>query len=224
MLGNRPAPCARLLPSIALSLCFLVSFLPRLCAQQKTTQESAPPAEAVAVEHPPKLDGTLDDPLWQPATPVTDFRQQEPLEGQPATEKTEVRILYTRHAVYFGIHCFDSNPSRIIASELRRDVSQDLDDHFEILIHSNHDRRGGYVFQINPLGTQMDGLIVEEQRDSFGLDFDSSELTSPFHIYKSVFIPDGIYQFARHQLTYGSGQNANSPTTSLSVLAATVER
>lgn len=173
MLGNRPAPCARLLPSIALSLCFLVSFLPRLCAQQKTTQESAPPAEAVAVEHPPKLDGTLDDPLWQSATPVTDFRQQEPLEGQPATEKTDVRILYTRHAVYFGIHCFDSNPSQIIASELRRDVSQDLDDHFEILIDSNHDRRGGYVFQINPLGTQMDGLIVEEQRDSFGLDFDS---------------------------------------------------
>lgn len=173
MLGNGPATCTRLIRSIAFSLCFLVSFLPRLCAQQKTTQESAPLAQAVAIEHAPKLDGTLDDPLWQSATPVTDFRQQEPLEGQPATEKTEVRILYTRHAVYFGIHCFDSNPSRIIASELRRDVSQDLDDHFEILIDSNHDRRGGYVFQVNPVGTQRDGLIVEEQRDSFGLDFDS---------------------------------------------------
>jgi hypothetical protein len=130
-------------------------------------------AEAVPVERAPKLDGTLDDPLWQLAKPITDFRQREPLEGQPATEKTEVRILYTRRAVYFGIHCFDSNPSRIIASELRRDVSQDLDDHFEILIDSNHDRRGGYVFQVNPLGTQMDGLIVEEQRDNSDLDFDA---------------------------------------------------
>ena len=130
-------------------------------------------AQAVPVERAPKLDGTLDDSLWQLAKPITDFRQREPLEGQPATEKTEVRILYTRRAVYFGIHCFDSNPSRIIASELRRDVSQDLDDHFEILIDSNHDRRGGYVFQVNPLGTQMDGLIVEEQRDNSDLDFDA---------------------------------------------------
>ena len=130
-------------------------------------------AEAVPVERAPKLDGTLDDSLWQLAKPITDFRQREPLEGQPATEKTEVRILYTRRAVYFGIHCFDSNPSRIIASELRRDASQDLDDHFEILIDSNHNRRGGYVFQVNPLGTQMDGLIVEEQRDNSDLDFDA---------------------------------------------------
>ena len=71
-----------------------------------------------------------------------------------------MRILYTRHAVYFGIRCHDSQASRIVATELRRDVSQDLDDHFEILIDSNHDRRGAYVFEVNPLGTQSDGLIV----------------------------------------------------------------
>src|ERR1700675_264580 len=95
-------------------------------------------AEASPVDHAPKLDGTLNDPLWQSSKPVTEFRQQEPNEGELATEKTEVRILYTKHAVYFGIHCYDSEPSRIIATELRRDVNQDLDDHFEILIHSNH--------------------------------------------------------------------------------------
>src|SRR5260370_1274198 len=105
--------------------------------------------------------------------PNTDFRQREPEAGGPATEKTEVRILYTRHAAYFGIHCYDSAPSRIVATELRRDVSQDLDDHFEILINSNHDRRGGYVFEINPLGKQSDGLVVEEQSGSEGNDFDS---------------------------------------------------
>jgi len=113
------------------------------------------------VDHAPKLDGSLDDPLWQSAKPVTKFRQREPNEGETATEKTEVRILFSRHAVYFGIHCYDSKPSGIVATELRRDVSQDLDDHFEILIDSNHDRRDAYVFQINPLGTQSDGLIVE---------------------------------------------------------------
>jgi hypothetical protein len=130
-------------------------------------------AIAVRVEHAPKMDGTLGDPLWQLAKPITDFRQKEPHEGEPATEKTEVRILYTRNAVYFGIQCYDSEPSKIIATELRRDVSQDLDDHFEILIDSNFNRRGGYVFEINPLGTQSDGLIVEEQAGSQDTEFDS---------------------------------------------------
>src|SRR5579859_2548 len=129
-------------------------------------------AEAARVEHAPRMDGTLNDPLWQTATAIVDFRQREPHEGETATEKTEVRILYTRHAVYFGIHCYDAAPARIIATELRRDVSQDLDDYFEILIDSNLDRRGGYVFQVNPLGTQSDGLIVEEERRLEGSDFD----------------------------------------------------
>ena len=129
-------------------------------------------AEATSVDHAPKLDGALNDPLWQSAKPITDFHQREPHEGEAPSEETEVRILYTRHAVYFGIHCFDSEPSRIIATELRRDVSQDLDDHFEILIDSNHDRRGAYVFEVNALGTQNDGLIVEEQGGTDRGDFD----------------------------------------------------
>jgi hypothetical protein len=60
--------------------------------------------------------------------------------------------------------CFDTDPKGIIATELRRDVSQELDDYFEIIIDSAHDRRNSYVFQTNPLGTQRDALITEEQR------------------------------------------------------------
>jgi len=159
----------------------LASFsLPDCASAQSQRNRSRPAlpqvtatAEATRVEHPPRLDGTLDDLVWQSAKAVADFRQQEPNEGEIGTEKTEVRILYTRHAVYFGIHCYDSEPGKIVATELRRDVSQDLDDHFEILIDSNHDRRGAYVFQINPLGTQLDGVIVDEQGMGEGTDFDS---------------------------------------------------
>jgi hypothetical protein len=114
------------------------------------------------------LDGTLDDPLWLQAAPISNFLQREPYEGQHPTEQTEVRILYTKHEVYFGITCFDSGPSGIVATELRRDVSQELDDYFEIIIDSAHDRRNAYVFQINPLGTQRDALITEEQRTDSG--------------------------------------------------------
>ena len=60
-------------------------------------------------------------------------------------------------------------PAGIVATELRRDVSQELDDYFEIIIDSAHDRRNAYVFQVNPLGTQRDALITEEQRTETSL-------------------------------------------------------
>ena len=123
-------------------------------------------AQAVRVEGAPKLDGTLDDPSWQKAVPITDFRQREPFEGKPATDSTEIRILYTRSAIYFGIICRSSVPRSVVATQLRRDVTQELDDYFEIIIDSRHDRRNAYVFQINPLSTQRDALITDEQQVS----------------------------------------------------------
>jgi hypothetical protein len=75
--------------------------------------------------------------------------------------------------VYFGISCYDPEASRIIATELRRDVSQELEDYFEILTDSYHDRRDAYVFQVNSIGTQSDGAIVEEHSNSEAIGFDS---------------------------------------------------
>src|SRR5207245_5944457 len=64
----------------------------------------------------------------------------------------------------FDITFINYDPKRIVGTELRRDVSLEFDDYFEIIIDSAHDRRNAYVFQINPLGTQRDALITEEQR------------------------------------------------------------
>jgi Domain of unknown function (DUF5916) len=136
---------------------------PRAPQRQGGAQEPLRTARASRIDRAPRLDGTLDDPLWLQATSISNFLQREPYEGQPPTERTEVRILYDKHEVFFGITCFDSNPKGIVATELRRDVSQELDDYFEIIIDSAHDRRNAYVFQINPLGTQRDALITEEQ-------------------------------------------------------------
>jgi hypothetical protein len=160
---------------------YVVSLLaasPSLCAQsaaasqapQRQTGAQAPlrTAQASRVDRAPKLDGTLDDPLWRQASPISNFLQREPYEGHAPTETTEVRILYDKHQVYFGITCFDSDPKGIVATELRRDVSQELDDYFEIIIDSSHDRRNAYVFPVNPLGTQRDALITEEQAAESG--------------------------------------------------------
>src|SRR5215471_17727382 len=95
-------------------LCTLVQLCiassPIVAQQQSRTQqrgsqagaeEPARMAQAIHIDHPPKLDGTLDDPAWQMASPITNFLQREPFEGQPPTEKTEVRILYDKHSMYF---------------------------------------------------------------------------------------------------------------------------
>ena len=123
---------------------------PQTKGAQRAPQEPLRTAQATRVDRAPKLDGTLNDPLWLQATPITDFRQREPFEGHAPTEQTEVRVLYSKREVYFGITCFDSHPKGIFATELRRDVSQELDDYFEIIIDSSYDRRNAYVFQVNP--------------------------------------------------------------------------
>jgi hypothetical protein len=69
---------------------------PRLAGSPSVPKSDARAAEAVPVDHAPKLDGTLSDPLWLNAKPISDFRQREPFENKPPTEATEVRILYTR--------------------------------------------------------------------------------------------------------------------------------
>lgn len=117
---------------------------------------------ATRAQQPPKLDGSLDDPQWSTATTINDFRQREPREGQPATEKTGVTVLYDKHALYFGIHCFDATSDKIVSSELRRDADFTVDDHFSILISPQNDKRNGYIFTLNPLGTQFDSLIADE--------------------------------------------------------------
>ena len=149
-------------------VCVGVSALARTPAGGEAPANSVPLARAVRVEQAPRIDGTLDDALWQQAPALTTFYQREPHEGQPPTEGTEVRILYTREAVYFGVRCFDSDPKGITATELRRDLSQELDDYFEIIIDPDHDHRNAHVFQINPLGTQRDALITEEFRNEKG--------------------------------------------------------
>lgn len=158
-------------------------------------------AEAERVDHSPRLDGTLNDPAWQQAKPITGFLQREPYEGQKPTETTEVRVLYTANAVYFGIVCYDSDPSGIVASELRRDVSQDLDDNFEILISSTDDHRNGYVFQVNPRGTQLDGLITEENDMDPGWDgvWTSEARIGPKGWTATIEIPFTTLNFTKSQ-------------------------
>lgn len=112
-----------------------------------------------------KIDGVMDETAWGTTEAISDFRQQEPNEGQSATEKTEVRVLFDDKTLYFGIRAFDSEPAKINARELVRDASFSNDDKVEILLDTYHDKRNAFRFAVNPLGTQQDALITDEGRD-----------------------------------------------------------
>ena len=112
-----------------------------------------------------KIDGRLDEPAWSHADAATDFRMEEPTEGAPASERTEVRVLFDDKNLYVGIHAYDSEPARINSRELVRDASFSNDDKVEILLDTYHDRRNAFRFAVNPLGTQQDALITDEGRD-----------------------------------------------------------
>ena len=117
---------------------------------------------AVRVENPPKLDGVLTDEVWKQALPLTHFTQREPAEGKSATERTEVRIVYNDKSLYIGVWCFDSEPEKIIANELRRDFDYGVDDNFEIIFDTYRDMRNGFLFITNPNGARFDALSTDE--------------------------------------------------------------
>ncbi|MCH2382238.1 MAG: carbohydrate binding family 9 domain-containing protein [Pedosphaera sp.] len=118
-----------------------------------------PSVTALRVEQPPVIDGALDEDAWQKAPAAGDFKQYEPKDGVPMTERTEFRILYSDEALYIGIWCYDSEPNKILARTMSRDDYPDEDDFVSFSIDPFHDRRNGYMFAINPNGTRFDAII-----------------------------------------------------------------
>ncbi|HUF66199.1 MAG TPA: DUF5916 domain-containing protein [Gemmatimonadaceae bacterium] len=106
-----------------------------------------------------RIDGRLDDEAWSAARPMTGFIQMDPDEGQPATEDTEVRVLYDDQALYIGVRMFDSEPEKIRARLGRRDEGLTGTDLLEVYIDSYHDRVSGYVFRITPAGAIRDASV-----------------------------------------------------------------
>ena len=110
------------------------------------------------------IDGVLED-AWANAVPGSGFIQKDPQVGVPATEQTEVRVLYDQSSIYVAVYCYDSDPSRIIAKERRRDDPLLSDDTISIVLDTFHDHRNAFLFRTNPLATRYDGLISNEGAD-----------------------------------------------------------
>ena len=115
----------------------------------------------------PTLDGALDDAIWADAARLDRFIQQEPDEGAPSSERTEVLVLYDSETLYLGVRAYDDSGTPATATEMRRDSDRILEeDNVQIVLDTFKDARSAYMFVTNPLGAQLDQQIFNEGEGS----------------------------------------------------------
>ena len=119
-----------------------------------------PSAQAARRSAPIALDGQLNEAAWQAATPVTDFTQIDPNEGQPATQRTEMRFLFDEGSLYVGAKMFETEGRRSVRTSLVRRDGNFNSDYIEVVIDGFHDHLGRAFFQVNPSGSKFDMLGI----------------------------------------------------------------
>ena len=180
-------------------------------AQDNGKPQVAPSLHAAKLESAPVVDGLItQDEAWADAVPATGFRQVQPNDGQPASQRTEVYVGHTDDALYVAVIAYDDDPSGIIVSDSRRDSSLNDTDAFLFVIDGLLDRQNGYVFGTNAAGIEYDGQVVKEGAgDDFGsgggafnLNWDGSWTV------RSRITEDGWsaeFEIPFHTLRYGRG-------------------
>ena len=108
-----------------------------------------------------RVDARLDDEAWNQAALLHSFTQYDPVEGAPASQKTEVLVMIDADAIYFGVRAFDDSPRGIRATLAERDAFDRSDDYIRFVLDTFDDQRRAYVFTVNPLGVQHDGIWSE---------------------------------------------------------------
>ena len=116
----------------------------------------------------PNIDGRVDEAEWEAVAPYTNFIQQEPNEGEAATERTEVRFLLDRQNLYVAVTSFDSEPDQLVVSQSRRDAELDDTDSIQILLDTFNDGQNAFVFGTNPFGIEYDGQVMAEGQSGRG--------------------------------------------------------
>ena len=156
-----------------------VLLLPRVSrAQEPPTGDPPPPVapasvsrnaqgratlRATRIGQPLRIDGRLDEPAYEEAQPIGDFVQFEPVNGAPATEKTEVWVLFDDENFYVSGKAYDGSPDRWVLNEMRRDIPNvSLNESIGFSIDTFNDRRNGFLYEVNALGGFLDAQVTNE--------------------------------------------------------------
>jgi len=130
--------------------------------EARVPRDSPPVAIAAPVSGAITVDGVLDEGGWGNAEALTRFVQRTPRDGAPATEESEVRVLYDAEALYVGVWAFDSNPSEMIQGERIRDYDLEQSDAVLLIFDTYQDRQNGFVFGTNPQAIEYDGQVANQ--------------------------------------------------------------
>ena len=124
------------------------------------TERELPRMSAHRTSEEIKVDGVFDESVWQSVEPIRQLYQIQPDQGEPATEQSEVRILYDDKKLYFGFIFFDSEMDKIVANDMRRD-SEGLrsNDYGFLLLDTYNDRRNAVFFRFTPVGGIEDTAV-----------------------------------------------------------------
>jgi hypothetical protein len=133
--------------------------------RQQTTPPELVPRSAVvtSITEAITIDGVLDEPIWSSAPKIGALIQRQPAPGRPPTEATDVTLLYDQDHLYVGVVSYDSEPRRVIGTQMARDASLSSDDRVEILLDTFRDQRSAFYFATNPSGALVDGLVASGQ-------------------------------------------------------------
>ena len=144
-----------------------VIFILILLITNNSIGQHSKPNTLIALEYNKliKVDGKLNEPCWLNAPTIENFTQREQNEGEPATEKTKIAVVYNTTEIYFGIWCYDSEPDKISAQQMARDFSWRSDDNVEIMLSTFNDNRNGYLFVTNPNGALADVWVGDEGKE-----------------------------------------------------------
>ena len=142
---------------------FLILFIPFLSISQDNILSKRPSFNANYIEVSPEIDGNiLNDKVWSSISSVGPFIQTKPLLGNPSSEKTDVKVAFTKDIMFVGVICYDSSPSRLVVSDSRRDANLDNDDSFLFIIDTYNDQQNGFLFGTNSSGMEYDAQIDNE--------------------------------------------------------------
>ena len=114
---------------------------------------------ATPITEPITIDGVLDEAVWKNAPKIGELVQRLPTAGGKPTQKTDVTILYDKDNLYIGVMCFDSEPNKVLGSQMGREASLNPDDRLMILLDTFRDQSNAFYFSTNPAGALVDGLI-----------------------------------------------------------------
>lgn len=138
-----------------------------VCAQEQSSNAQSI-VEAVAVETDPIIDGNIiTDKVWQSITPLSTMIQIRPKFGEAASEKTEIRVAYSKNTFYVAVICYDTDPNAIVVSDSRRDADLSDEDSFLFILDTYNDQQNGFLFGTNSNGMEYDAQIDNEGKGNF---------------------------------------------------------